>query len=226
MRFVSIDRARLPGYVAAQLGNFFPLNADESKNDADCLDEAIPKTLSRLEKCFLPINDPFYSDGKSVSFDVLHSDQYAAFLCLLGNQVHQSKPHHSLAKRVFLLNKALHGLNCMYDVELPSVFWLIHVVGAVIGKARYADRLVVRQGCTVGAVRGEYPVFDGPFIMSAHSSVIGASRVGANVMLGPGTSVFASDLPAGSLVCGHYAHGLTQRPLNNSALNAHFRISE
>jgi serine O-acetyltransferase len=109
-------------------------------------------------------------------------------------------------------------------VQLPPVFLFIHIVGSVIGKADYGNYFVALQGCTVGAVRGEYPVIGEGFIMSAGCSVIGRCRIGDGVMLGPSTTLFETDVPPHTLISGHYLHGLTQKPLGDRAIKWHFTI--
>ncbi|MBN8418605.1 MAG: serine acetyltransferase [Verrucomicrobia bacterium] len=200
------------------MANFFPLGDDVQST----IDDAICSTVRSLEYCFRHINHPSYNKNGVGLFDVLNSDHYASFLCLLGREVHRMHPHHPVAQKCFLLNKALHGLNCMYDVELPPVFWLLHTVGSVIGKAKYGNYLVVRQGCTIGAMRGEYPVIGEGFIMSSACSIIGASVVGDNVMLAPNTVILGENIGPNTLVSGHYAHGLTCKEIGRRPLNTHF----
>ena len=214
------DADTLVGYVVRQMRHFFP---DKEKSDR-VIEGIINHTLRRVEHCFQRISHPAYSLEGRAMFNIFNSDQYAAFLCLLGGEIHRQHPHHPTAQKSFALNKALHGLNCMYDVELPQVFWLLHTVGTVIGKAIYGNYLVVRQGCTIGALRGEYPVTGQGFIMSAGCSLIGRSSIGDNVMLGLGTTLLENDIPADTLVCGHYFHGLEHKPIGPRALATHFNL--
>jgi serine O-acetyltransferase len=122
------------------------------------------------------------------------------YLYFLSNTVYTTDQNTHLAAKVFYLNKALHAFNCMYDSDLPDVFLLIHVVGTVLGKARYSNFMVVGQNCTVGALRGEYPVLGERVILGAGSSIIGRCQVGDDVMLAPGAQVFQRDIPNHSLV--------------------------
>ncbi len=209
----------LGAYVTRQMDQFFP---HSSPDDAAIICAVMGTALQRLEHSFARINNPFYSCDGNARFSIFHSDQYASFLVLLSNQIHREQPHHPVAQKLFGLNKALHGLNCMYDVELPPVFWLLHSVGAVIGKAAYGNYLVVRQNCTIGALRGEYPVIGSGFIMSSGCSLIGRCVVGDNVMLGPDTALLEKDLPPDTLVTGHYALEVKYKTLSTRALAAHF----
>jgi serine O-acetyltransferase len=218
MKHFSADR--LADYVSRQMNHFFPFE----QGDEAVIESSMEQTLRRVEHCFQRISHPSYSLEGRAMFNIFNSDQYAAFLCILGGEIHRQHPHHPTAQKSFALNKALHGLNCMYDVELPQVFWLLHTVGTVIGKAIYGNYLVLRQGCTIGALRGEYPVTGEGFIMSAGCSVIGRSCIGDNVMLGPNTTLLENDIPANSLVSGHYAYGLKSKPLGLRAIAAHFHL--
>jgi serine O-acetyltransferase len=130
----------------------------------------------------------------------LHSDRYCAYLYFLSNTIFREGGDTRIAEKVFYLNKALHAFNCMYDCALPDVFALIHVIGTVLGKATYSNYLVVGQNCTVGAIRGEYPVLGERVIMGAGTSIIGKCQVGDDVMLAPGTQVLMRDVPSNTLV--------------------------
>ena len=143
MKHFSADR--LADYVSRQMNHFFPFE----QGDEAVIESSMEQTLRRVEHCFQRISHPSYSLEGRAMFNIFNSDQYAAFLCILGGEIHRQHPHHPTAQKSFALNKALHGLNCMYDVELPQVFWLLHTVGTVIGKAIYGNYLVLRQGCTM-----------------------------------------------------------------------------
>jgi serine O-acetyltransferase len=176
--------------------------------------------LDRLEHCFRHIAHPHYSDGTQARFDPLHSDQYCHFLFFLSWQAYTDAQDEDLAKRLFYLNKILHAFNCMYDTALPDVFWLIHVVGTVLGKARYRNHLVVRQNCTVGAIRGDYPDLGNGLILSANTSVIGRCRIGQNVMLGPGCTLVNENVPDNTLVLRNPK--IICKPNSERALSTHF----
>jgi serine O-acetyltransferase len=122
------------------------------------------------------------------------------YVYLLSNTVYKQTGDARLAGKLFYLNKALHAFNCMYDAELPEIFSLVHVVGTVLGKAKYSNYLVVGQNCTIGAVRGEYPELGERLILGSGASIIGKCHVGDDVMLAPGAQVFMRDIPSNSLV--------------------------
>jgi serine O-acetyltransferase len=217
----SLEIADLPGYLLRQLHAFFP---HPGEDDSAVLDAAVQRALPRMAHCFSHVAHAAYKQDGFPAFDVFHSDQYAMFVWFVSNEVFRDAGSHPLARRLFCLNKALHGLNCLYDVELPPVFLFIHIVGAVIGKASYGNYFVALQGCTIGALRGEYPVIGEGFVMSSGCSVIGRCKIGQGVMLGPSTTLLENDIPSNTLVSGHYLHGLTQKPISDRGLKWHFTI--
>jgi serine O-acetyltransferase len=217
----SLEASALPGYLMKQLNAFFP---HEDKDDSRLIHLAVEKALPRVTFCFSHVKHGAFSRDSFPALDIFHSDQYAMFLWFVSNEVFKEAGPHPLARKLFCLNKALHGLNCLYDVELPPIFLFVHIVGAVIGKATYGNYLVALQGCTIGALRGEYPVIGERFIMSAGCSVIGSCRIGDQVMMAPATTLMETDVPANTLISGHYLHGLTQKPLADRAIKWHFKL--
>ncbi len=213
-RFNSED---LAAYSAAQLSSFFP---DRKVSTSDLL-PYIGDALRRLELCFSHIVWPGYNIEGEATFDVFHSDQYCMYIYVLSNLVYRDQGPQALASKLFYLNKTLHGFNCMYDTVLPDVFWLVHVVGTVLGKAEYGNFLVVRQGCTIGALGGEYPVLGEGLVLSAGASIVGPCVIGDNVMIGPGCTVFKEDVPSNSLVTSVAGNTIRQNSAN--AFSAHFR---
>src|SRR5437588_860224 len=76
-----------------------------------------------------------------------------------------------LAACVYGLNKALHGLDVFYEVELPTIFAFQHPVGTVLGRAHYSNYLLVYQRCTVGStLSGESPTFEPGVVLFGGSS--------------------------------------------------------
>jgi len=214
----SLPPERLARYVARQLENHFP---DDDPITPDRVSAAMGPALERVEFCFRHIQNPhFFRDG-SARLDHLFSDQYAQFLCYLANAAWKERGDEPLAKKIFYLNKAMHAVNCVYDTAIPDIWWLIHAVGAVIGKARYSNYLVVRQNCTIGAIRGEYPEIGEGLILSAGAMVVGRCRIGDNVMLGPGCVVMNQDIPDNVLVRASTA--VETKPNSGRAFDVHFR---
>ena len=205
-------------YTYSQVSTLFPTGKFASLKE---LERDVSTALDRLEFCFRHIAHPLYSENGEARFNLLNSDQYCHFLYFLANSVYARGGPESICQRLFCLNKALHGFNCMYDTQLPAVFWVIHAVGTVLGKATYGSHLVVRQNCTVGSLSGQYPVLEERVVLSAGASIIGRCHIGRNVMLGPGCSVLNEDIPADTLVTA--PPRLKCRPNSPRAFSTHFR---
>lgn len=85
-----------------------------------------------------------------------------------------------------------HCVELYFEVALPSLMRLVHPLGSVLGRAQYADGLVVYQGVSVGStVDGERPTFTGPCVLFPGSGVIGNVTVGKNVWLSAGVIIQA-----------------------------------
>jgi serine O-acetyltransferase len=175
----------LARYVSAQCANFFP-DGDEIAISSSVVDRA----LDRLEYCFSRIVLARYQNSQGAVFSHLDSDQYLVFLWFLSNELWRSENVRD-ASKVFLLNKALHSFNCMYDCPLPDIFLIVHGVGTVLGKAKYENFLMVYQGCTVGAVGGrDYPILGRGAALGAGAKVIGNCNIGAFASVGAGTVLY------------------------------------
>lgn len=158
----------------------------------------------RVERCFQHIRRKYYFDGANTIFNHLHGDHYASYLYYLSNTAHRAGDA-ELAQQLFLLNKALHGADLFYAVDLPDIFLLVHPVGTVLGNARYADYFVAYQNCGVGSLEdGIYPTFAGENVLFARSSVLGNSTIGRNVVVGANTFVLNTDVASNHTVVGSY----------------------
>lgn len=187
--------AELATYLNAQLENFFP---DRLSHKADLL-AILPDALDRMLFSISHVKLRGYTE-----FNHLHSDLYAQFLYFVANTVWTLKQNKILASKLFYLNKSLHGINCMYDTQLPEIFLLIHCMGSMLGKATYSNYFICCQNITIGSDRGVSPVLEGPLYMGPGSSIVGDSIIGANTHLSIGASVLHRNIPADSLVIGSY----------------------
>ena len=212
----SLDRPDLARYVRAQLDNYFP---DGERSDvAAVLDHA----LERLEHCFRRIALPQYNRGEHANFNHLHGDQSAAFYYLAANAAFH-RGDLGLAQKLFLLNKALNGIVCMYDTELPSVFAFIHTVGTVVGKAHYGECVAFFQGVTVGADQGSLPKVGDYSVMYAGALVVGNSTLGDGVVVAGNSAVIHQDVPADCVVAGR-SPNLTIAPRKRDVAGQYFRL--
>ena len=179
---LSLQKAKLAKYVQGQLDSLFP-DDHSTVSIANCIDE----TLERLEKCFSAAVIHSFWQGEETSFNHLNSDQYAMFLYLLSNTLFHKNGNRSLCEKIFFLNKALYGIDALYEVELPSIFCFSHASGTVLGRAQYSDYFLVYQQCTVGAARavagggrGVYPVFGRYVSLYAGATILGNCKIGDN----------------------------------------------
>lgn len=190
----SLSLPQLAAYTAKQMNAFFP---DENPVAVTDLAALLPGVWQRLEACFAGMR--VFRRG----FSHLHSDQYSMYLYLLGNEAFRSGPAAGdVAVKSYLLNKALHGIEAFYEIELPEVFWFAHAVGTVLGRAKYGNGFVVTQGCTVGNKNGIYPTFGEKVVLCANSMVLGNSILGDRVCIGAGSQLIEENIPDGSTVVG------------------------
>ncbi|MCF2716147.1 hypothetical protein LWE69_02255 [Paenibacillus sp. UKAQ_18] len=194
----------LQNYVRHQLNNFYP------DNDLLCKDilfeNSFNHALERTEYCFQHIALQAYHRQGSTFFSHLHSDQYTLFLWFLSNSVWNIFEDSELASKLFYLNKALNGVVCMYDANMPNIFLIVHG-GVVLGKASYSDFFVCYQGCTVGAIDGNYPKLGKGVILAPQSSIIGNCIVGDLVTIGNQALLRNRNLDSRSLYYRHIDTG-------------------
>lgn len=194
----------LCAYVTRQLNLYFPDNRPVSPAR---LRLAVDEALERTRVCFAGIEKKkFRADGK-VMFNYLHPDHYAMFLYLLSNTVSRRDSTDPLAFRLFYLNKVMHGLDAYPDTELPEVFQFMHPLGTILGQARYGSYFCVYQGCSVGCGEdGVFPEIGEHVILYAGASVIGNSKIGANVVIGANVMILNRDIPANKVIHGGQQH--------------------
>ena len=201
VRFVcSLEAEALARLAATQANNLFP-DADRAR--AEDLATAVAGALARLEHCFSKVGNKYFFDGSQARFDHLHGDQYAMWLYFLANEAFRQGAPASLCKKLFLLNKTLHGCDIFYEVELPSVFLLVHPLGTVLGRARYSDYFVAYQRCGVGSNRDSYPSFREHETLRRGSAVLGSCRIGHYCQIAAESLIMNRDLPDHSLYIGN-----------------------
>ena len=195
-----LDEAALTAYVTGQLNAFFP---DDRMVGPDSFRGLLPDLLDRIEHCFTRINNKYFQDADGALFDPLHGDQYAMFLYLAANAAYRAGAGDGLPSKLFLLNKALHGIEVFYEVELPSIFLFVHPLGTVLGRGRYSDHLLVYQRCGVGSNHECYPEL-GPYLtLRPGSSVLGKCRVGRNCTIAADSLLLDQDLPDQTVYIGN-----------------------
>jgi serine O-acetyltransferase len=161
------------------------------------------KALSRLAHCFSKVNNHYFFDGQQSVFDHLHGDQYAMWLYFLANQLNQDRAPVAWCKKLFLLNKALHGCDIFYEVALPPVFLLVHPLGTVLGRGHYSDYLIAYQRVGIGSNRNIYPTLGQHVTLRPGSAVLGKATVGDNCSIAAESLLLDRDLPANSVYIGN-----------------------
>src|SRR3989338_50857 len=169
----SLDTITLTRYVARQLNNLLP----DSEIAPQAIAQFVKKAIQRTEYCFSKVNNRYFFDGKNILFNHLNTDQYAVFLYYLSNTIWRKEKDDTLASKVYYLNKALHGLDAFYEVNLPDIFLLVHPIGTALGKG---------------------------VAMYGGSALIGRCKVGDNCLISVGTIVMERDIPPDMVVFGRY----------------------
>ncbi len=159
--------------------------------------------MDRLEHCFSAINNKYFFNGRQAVFDHLHGDQYAAWLYFVSNQLHRDGAPAAWSKKVFLLNKMLHGCDIFYEVELPSIFLLVHPLGTVLGRGSYQDHFMAYQRCGIGSNHGVYPKLGRHVTMRPGSAVLGDCVIGDNVAIATESLVLDHSVPPDSVYFGN-----------------------
>jgi serine O-acetyltransferase len=159
--------------------------------------------LNRLNRCFSKVTNKYYHDEETgeAFFSPVQSAQYAQYLYFLSNEAFAAKDIHT-AEKVYYLNKMMNSVDWFYEVELPEVFFADHALGSVLGRAKYANRFCIVQGCTVGQNHNIYPVFEENVTMHPMSIVIGASHVGRNVEISSNAFIRDEVIPDNCIVFG------------------------
>lgn len=206
----------LLSYVGRQLDNFFPDGCGDAEWPA--LQAQIEPALRRLERCIAEVR--MWTPGR---FDHLHSSQYTIFLYYLANGLWRAGGERALCNKLFGLNKALNGIDLFYEIEMPEVFFIGHSVGIVLAKARYGNRLMLYQNCTVGKNHGEAPALGEGVVMYPNSAIIGRCEIGAGSVIAQGTSIVNRSTPGNCMVFQGEAGGLVFKPPTRDVLADLFR---
>lgn len=196
----TLTHDQITRYVVNQTNKFFPDGRDVSFDDVY---PAVPRTIQRLEHCFSHIKNKYYFNGRKVLFNHLNGDQYATWLYLLSNELFINRCSREICEKIFLLNKALHGCDIFFEVQLPSIFMLVHPVGTVLGRAIYSDFFVVYQRCGIGSNKGAYPNLGENLTMRPGSSILGACKIDANCQLASGAMLVDTNVEKNTLVFGN-----------------------
>ena len=202
---LSINNRQLTSYVYKQICMFFP---DEIKNDLPNIEKCVDIALDRVDYCFKSINVAYYcNENKESLFNHLNGDHYAHFLYFLSNSIWTETKDEKLSSKIFLLNKALHGLDLFYARTMPDIFLLVHPIGTIIGKASFSNYLTIYQGCTIGASdshNSSVPKIGEHVTMFSNSSLLGNCKIGRNVVIGANSYLINTSIKDDKIATGQY----------------------
>jgi serine O-acetyltransferase len=217
LRLVDQTPEGLRAYTCAQLRNLIPDGRDAPLDGyiARHLDEALERLMASIDAVRM------WRPGE---FNYLHSSQYCQYLYVLANTIWRHEKDASACTRLFLLNKALNGIDLFYEIEMPRIFFIGHSVGIVLAKATYGDYLALYQNSTVGKNHGDAPVLGQGVVMYPNTAVIGRSRIGDRTVLSQGVSVINRDTPGDSVVFSGAGGGLAFKPAGRDILADLFRL--
>ena len=199
----------LTEYVAKQMDALF----NDGFPVRPGLKRFVTAALERMEHCVLRAGlKGFHTEKDGPRYNHLHTDMHAIFLYYLSNTIHRMGGPPPVAEKTYALNKALHGLDAFYEVELPAVFAVVHPVGTVLGRATYSDYFCAHQNVGVGAdLDGNHPTFGEGVVLYGGSRVIGDVTVGDNSMISAGASLLGGDVPSGHVAFGQYPNVETKK---------------
>lgn len=158
--------------------------------------------------------------GGANGFDPLISGQYATFLYYLSYALRHDR---EAATHVFLLNKALNGIDLFYDVAMPDHFLIGHTVGMVFAKAEYGDYCVFHQGCTVGRILQDRPKLETGVVIFPGGSIIGRCHIGKNTVISAGVQVINKDTPGDCIVFAGDKGQLIFKPITEQFCARYYR---
>lgn len=218
MEIVRIGRQGLLDYVSAQLAAFFPDGRPGSAPIAGLIEPHLDAALERTRTCINAVRA-----WPQDRFDYLHSTQYCSFLYFLANTVWRNGGDGDACTKLFLLNKALNGIDLFYEIEMPEIFFIGHSVGIVLAKASYGNYLVLYQNSTVGKNHGVAPVIGEGVVMYPNSAIIGRCHVGDGTIVSQGTSILNRNAPGDCVVYAGQAGALVFKPAARDVLADIFR---
>ena len=208
----SLSTDDLTDYIAKQMDALF----DDGFAVRPQLKRHVTTALERMEHCVLRAGLKGFHTKDGPRYHHLHTDQHAIFLYYLANTVHRAGGPGPIAEKAYALNKALHGLDAFYEVELPDVFALAHPVGTVLGRATYGDYFLAYQNVTIGGdLAGNHATFGEGVVMYGGSRVVGLTTVGDNCLISAGTTLLGGEVPSGHVAFGHHPNVKTKPSRHN-----------
>lgn len=216
MKLVDHTRESLLDYTAAQCAAIVPDGREAAfRAIADAHLDAALERLHRLINACAP--------WRPDQFNVLQSSQHCIYLYFLANTIWKASGDTAAPTRLFLMNKALNGIDLFYEIAMPEVFYIGHSVGIVLAKATYGNHLVLYQNSTIGRHKADIPVIGERVVVYPNSAIIGRSVVGDDAVVSQGTSVINKRVPAGQMAF-RSGDGLAFSPRPDDLLAEYFRL--
>jgi serine O-acetyltransferase len=210
-------RESLVAYTVAQCAAVVPDGREAAFRSA--VDAHLDEALERLHRC-INACAPWRAD----EFNVLQSSQHTIYLYFLANTIWKRSGDTEAPTRLFLMNKALNGIDLFYEVGMPEVFYIGHSVGIVLAKATYGNYLVLYQNSTVGRHKDQIPVLGERVVLYPNTAVIGRSVVEDDAVVSQGVSVVNKRVPKGSIAFSGAPGELAFRPRPDDLIAEYFRL--
>ena len=188
-----ITGAELADYVLTQIG--FVVPDGQAPSFRALLRQHLDGALERTQFCIDAVKP-----WRAGEFNHLHSSQYCIFLYYLSNSIWKATKDPAFPTRLFLLNKALNGIDLFYEIEMPRRFFIGHSVGIVLAKASYGEYLVLYQNSTVGRSGSDVPRIGERVILHPNCSVIGRAVIADGSVLSQGVRVINRETIADKVV--------------------------
>ena len=204
---ITIGKNKLIELLCRQLKNNFTLD----KEEALALEESIDLALLNAESCYAGNTNKYYwNNNDSLIFNPYHSSQYSIFLYFLARTIFLAD-NRMLADKIYYLNRMMNSCDLYYEVELPSVFFLDHPIGAIIGRGSFSNYFAFRHNCTVGGNHGKFPRFGEFVCLFSNATVIGNTNIGNNVFISSNTLVKDVNISDNSIVFGQSPNLIIKR---------------
>lgn len=217
MKLVDHTRDSLVAYLTAQCAHIVPDGREDVFRKA--VDAHIDEALERMHVC-INACAPWRPD----QFNVLQSSQHCIFLYYLSNTIYRRSGDTAAATRLFLMNKALNGIDLFYEIQMPPVFYIGHSVGIVLAKATYGNYLVLYQNSTVGRHKDQIPVIGDRVVLYPNTAVIGRTVIANDAVLSQGVSAVNKRVPEGVIAFRGAGSDLAFQPRPDDLLKEYFRL--
>jgi len=217
VKLLDHSRESLAAYTTAQCAAVVPDGRETAFRAA--VEAHLDEALERLHRC-INACAPWRPD----EFNVLQSSQHCLYLYFLGHTIWKRSGDAAAATRLFLMNKALNGIDLFYEIAMPEVFYIGHSVGIVLAKATYGNHLVLYQNANVGRHKADIPVLGDRVILYPGSAVVGRAIIEDGAVLAQGARAINRRVPANQMAFAAAGGDLTFRPTPDDLIREYFRI--